>query len=86
MGLCVGFYSGSTDPKGKRGHGMTVLKKRVSKWVCEGSIPRLKGETSEIGQPMINGGSFRGRMEMIGRKEKKRSFVGICFMGWEERG
>lgn len=32
-----------------------------------------KGETNEIGQPMINGGSFRGKMEMTIRKEKKRA-------------
>lgn len=40
-----------------------------------------KAETNEIGQPMINGGSFRGEMEMIIRKEKKKELCGNLFHG-----
>lgn len=40
-----------------------------------------KAETNEIGQPMINGGSFRGEMEMIIRKEKKRALWE--FVSWD---
>lgn len=44
----------------------------------------LKGETNEIGQPMINGGSFRGKMEMMIRKEKRALWEFVSWDGKKE--
>lgn len=40
----------------------------------------LKGETSKIGSPMINGDSFMGNGNE-GKKGEKERFMGTCFIG-----